>query len=205
MFRPQTGRTIARGLSTLIALCTWGNIDAKEPLDPTTIPKYVESLVIPPAMPRTAVLVERGGKNVDYYEIAVRQFEQQILPTGLPATTVWSYGSVNHAGTFNYPAFTIEATHRRPVRIKWINGLVDTDGNFLPHLLAVDQTLHWANPPGPIDDHGVDPTPYRGPVPIVTHVHGGHTTDNSDGFAEAWYLPNANNIDDYTPVGSWYE
>ena len=37
---------------------------------------------------------------------------------------------------------------RRPVRVKWINGLVDANGNFLPHLLPVDQTLHWANPPG---------------------------------------------------------
>ena len=54
-------------------------------------------------MPRTS----RG--RVDYYEIAVRQFEQQILPDDLPSTTVWSYGSVNHPGTFNYPAFTIEA------------------------------------------------------------------------------------------------
>ena len=36
----------------------------------------------------------------------------------------------------------------RPVRVKWINELVDADGNYLPHLLPVDPTLHWANPPG---------------------------------------------------------
>ena len=30
----------------------------------------------------------------------------------MPATTVWSYGSVNHPGTFNYPAFTIEAQYK---------------------------------------------------------------------------------------------
>ena len=34
----------------------------------------------------------RGGKNVDYYEISMRQFAQQILPAGMPATTVWGYG-----------------------------------------------------------------------------------------------------------------
>ena len=62
-------------------------------------------------------------------------------------TTVWSYGSVNHSGTFNYPAFTIEANFQLPVRVKWINGLVDSSGNFRPHLLPVDPTLHWANPP----------------------------------------------------------
>ena len=36
----------------------------------------------------------------------------------------------------------------RPVRVKWINDLVDANGNYLPHLLPVDPTLHWANPPG---------------------------------------------------------
>src|SRR6188474_1112580 len=79
-------------------------------LDPGTIPKYQLPLVIPPAMPRTAKLRAPGGnKSIDYYEIAVRQFSQQILPPGLPPTTVWGYGSVNHPGTFNYPSFTIEA------------------------------------------------------------------------------------------------
>ena len=29
---------------------------------------------------------------------------------------------------------------------------------------------------------------------MVTHVHGAHTTDDSDGFTEAWYLPAAKNI-----------
>ncbi len=118
-------------------------------LDPLSVPKFVTPLVIPPAMPRTSKLVVRGGKNVDYYEIAVRQFQLHILPQsmGLP-TTVWSYGSVNHPGTFNYPAFTIEAKWSAPVRVKWINQLVDASGDYLPHLLPIDQTLHWANPPG---------------------------------------------------------
>src|SRR4029453_6740896 len=67
-------------------------------LDPNTIPKYVEPLVIPPAMPRTGVIPMPGRKKIDYYEIAVRQFQQHILPAsmGLAPTTVWSYGSVNH-------------------------------------------------------------------------------------------------------------
>jgi spore coat protein A, manganese oxidase len=123
---------------------------------------------------------------------------------------VWSYLSLaDPAGTQNYPAFTIEARYDRPVWVKWVNGLVDEHGNFLPHLLPVDQTLHWANPPGGIggrDDEGTARVPYRGPVPIVTHVHGAHTSDESDGYAEAWYLPTANNIPaDFAEVGTWYE
>ena len=34
------------------------------------------------------------------------------------------------------------------MRVKWINDLKDANGNYLPHLLPVDPTLHWANPPG---------------------------------------------------------
>ena len=36
----------------------------------------------------------------------------------------------------------------RPVQVKWINDLKGGGGAFLPHLLPVDPTLHWANPPG---------------------------------------------------------
>ena len=181
-------------------------------LDPLTIPKYVTPLVIPPPMPKTS-----SAGNLDYYEIAVRQFEQQILPPAdifnspLPPTTVWSYGSANHPGTFNYPAFTIEATVDKPVRVKWINDLKDASGNFLPHLLAVDRSLHWANPEmllcmdgtartdcRPDESNGeILQQPYLGPVPIVTHVHGAHVGPESDGFAEAWFLPAANDI----PIG----
>jgi len=175
-------------------------------LDLSTVDKYVMPMIIPPAMPLTS-----EGK-VDYYEIAVRQFKQQILPQGMPMTTVWSYGSANHPGTFNYPAFTIEAKFNKPVRVKWINDLKDAQGNYLPHLLPVDPTLHWANPPGGEEGRDMQPIfkktpgPYTGPVPVVTHVHGAHADQQSDGYPEAWYLPNANNIPgDYAMVGTWYE
>jgi bilirubin oxidase len=179
-------------------------------LDPASIPKYAASLVIPPAMPRSGKLSAKKGTRIDYYRIGVRQFEQQILPAvlGLGPTKVWSYGSVDHPETFNYPAFTIEATWEKPVRVKWINELLKPDGSFRPHLLPVDQTLHWANPPGGIhrrDGHGTDQEAYRGPVPIVTHLHGGHSDQQSDGFPEAWYLPKARNIPGgYARVGSKY-
>jgi FtsP/CotA-like multicopper oxidase with cupredoxin domain len=180
-------------------------------LPPASIPKYFTQLVIPPAMPRTSEISTMGAKAIDYYEIAVRQFQQHILPQsmGLPPTTVWSYGSINHPVSFNYPAFTIEAKWMAPVRVKWMNQLVDANGNYLPHLLPIDQTLHWANPPGGPgrrDSEARDPTPYTGPVPIVTHLHGGHSTQESDGFAEAWFLPAAKNIPaGYATVGSYYK
>jgi FtsP/CotA-like multicopper oxidase with cupredoxin domain len=178
-------------------------------LDLTSVPKFVTPLVIPPAMPRTGQL-NQGGESIDYYKIGVRQFQQHILPESMDKpTTVWSYGSVTFPATFNYPAFTIEADWRTAVRVKWVNQLVDADGNYLQHLLPIDQTLHWANPPGGpggTDMETLDPTPYKGPVPIVTHLHGGHSGQESDGFPEAWFLPAANNIPaGYATVGSHYD
>ena len=174
-------------------------------LDPATVPKYQTPLLIPPVMPKADTIVRRG-QTVDYYEISMKQFAQQILPAGLPATTVWGYGAVKSASPsglllHNAPSLTIEAQVNRPVRVKWINDLKDADGNYLPHLLPVDQTLHWANPPGGVTGRDTRPTftetpgPYTGPVPIVTHVHGAvGVADDSDGYAEAWYLPAAKNI-----------
>jgi FtsP/CotA-like multicopper oxidase with cupredoxin domain len=180
------------------------------------IEKYLTPLLVPPAMPRAGKITRRGAKNIDYYEIAVRQFSQQILPQGLPPTTVWGYGPAvaqNGPAIFNAPSLTIEAKHNAPVRIRWINELMDAAGNYLPHLLPVDPTLHWANPPGGYSERDTRPTfaatpdRYMGPVPIVTHVHGAAGVgDESDGYAEAWYLPAAEKIPSgYATEGTWYE
>jgi spore coat protein A len=187
-------------------------------LAPEQIPKYVSALLIPPVMPRAGTVKRRGGANIDYYEISMRQFRQQILPVGMPATAVWGYGAVSARSerglkVHNAPSLTIEARWNRPVRVKWINDLVDSDGHYLPHLLPVDPTLHWANPPG--GRTGRDgrpssletPRPYTGPVPMVTHLHGAVAVgDESDGYPEAWYLPAAENIPTgYAETGTWYE
>jgi spore coat protein A len=187
-------------------------------LDPNDVSKYVTPMLIPPVMPRAAVITAPGGKPVDYYEISMRQFAQQILPAGMPQTTVWGYGGksaqsnrgllIHHA-----PSLTIEAAVNRPVRIKWINELLEANGHFLQHLLPVDPTLHWANPPGGTSGRDSRPTftetpeRYTGPVPIVTHVHGAvGVHDDSDGYAEAWYLPAANNIPGgFAREGTWYD
>ena len=211
-------------------------------LDPLTIPKYVQPLVIPPVMNNT-------GTTNDY-DIAVRQFKQQILPGGIwntingradafPPTTVWSYGpaadplpdSATLGGgvgiapapnsQFNYPAYTVENTVNTPTTVDWMNELVaidpatgfpyavgDPNRTFLRHILPIDRSLHWANPellpcadgttrtdcrPDPANG-AILQQPYLGPVPIVTHVHGAHVNPNSDGYPEAWWLPNASNI-----------
>ena len=201
-------------------------------LDPHLVPKFQTPLLIPPVMPKAGRLVQRGGKNIDYYEISVKQISQQILPPVLPETTVWGYGAVTADRkrgllVHNAPSLTIEARWNTPVRVKWINDLKNARGDFLPHLLPVDPTLHWANPPGGLEGRDMRPefsgktyvaladltdpntqyTRYTGPVPLVTHVHGAvGVGDESDGYAEAWYLPNAGDIPaGFAREGTWYE
>ena len=201
-------------------------------LDPNLVPKFQTPMLVPPVMPRAGKLVQRGGKNVDYYEISMKQIRQQILPAGLPQTTVWGYGAIasnSNRGLLlhNAPSLTIEAKWSTPVRVKWINDLKDSNGDFLPHLLPVDPTLHWANPSGGATDRDMRPdftgktyvpiesftdpntqyTRYIGPVPVVTHVHGAvGVGDESDGYTEAWYLPDAKNIPaGFAHEGTWYD
>jgi FtsP/CotA-like multicopper oxidase with cupredoxin domain len=195
-------------------------------LDPCSIPKYVTPLVIPPVMNNNG----EAGK----YDIAVRQFKQQILPGGIwntvngrkdkfKATKLWSYGPAADktpkvapvpaaTSQFNYPAFTIETNSNVPIDVRWINDLVDNEGEFLTHLLPVDQTVHWANPPQECksglqetDCAGTNPNNYKGPVPIVTHVHGAHVAPDSDGYPEAWWLPAATNIDGFATSGRLFD
>ena len=204
-------------------------------LDPTLVPKYQDFLIIPPVMPsvsRKADLPQSQQVTTAWdskYEIAVKQFDQQILPPPLPKTTVWSYGNLlgpepgQPGSTFNYPAFTVEVRRDEISRVVWTNGLVDASGGYLPHLLPVDRTLHWANPellkcmeggyhtdctPDTNDPYNAEilGQPYFGPVPMVTHVHGAHVEPHSDGYPEAWWLPAASNIPaDYDRIGSNYD
>jgi FtsP/CotA-like multicopper oxidase with cupredoxin domain len=201
------------GLLMLLNTSTFAQALPGGKVDPTTIPKYVIPLVIPPVM--------NNDGAADSYDIAVRQFKQQILPGGIwntlnnrndnfKATQVWSYGPAadvtptvapDPASQFNYPAYTVETMSHTQVDVRWINDLVDTKGKYLPHLLPIDQTVHWANPSMDCKDGtkrtdcaGVDPGVYDGPVPIVTHVHGAHVDPHSDGYPEAWWLPAAKNI-----------
>ena len=188
-------------------------------LDPLTIPKYVTPLVIPP------VLHDDGGVGMSV-EVALRQITQQVLPpidvngNPLPPTPLWAYGDPANPATFNNPGFTIEVTKDVVTEVTWINDLVDDTGAFLPHIIQdaagnpiVDQTLHWAAPNQDCldgiprtDCRGASAAPYTGPIPMVTHVHGAHVNPTSDGYPEAWWLPDANNIPaGYATTGTFYD
>jgi spore coat protein A len=195
-------------------------------LDPLTVPKYVTPLVIPPVMNN-----DGSDQSYDIAVRAFSQqiLPGGIWNTlngrndQFPATPVWSYGPAQDPtpavapdpnSQFNYPAYTLETLSGTAVDVRWLNQLVanpdacsfnspvgDPDCNYRSHLLSIDQTLHWANPPRDCregaprtDCAGDDPDRYEGPVPIITHVHGAHVDSHSDGYPEAWWLPRAGNI-----------
>jgi spore coat protein A len=159
-------------------------------LDPATQPRFVNPLPNPLA-PGFAFVPDSTTGGVDRYDIAIRQFTQHLglydaAGNPLP-TTVWGYGTATQPPT--YPGRTIHARRDRPVVVRWRNELATAAGP-LPHLLPVDPTVHWAlEEPGEhsIGDgaHG----PYLGPIPVVTHLHGGHTRSDSDGLPDAWFTP----------------
>jgi bilirubin oxidase len=174
-------------------------------ITPSSIPKYVTPLFVLPAMPPS-------GNGGNAWSVAARQFKQQILPAGFPSTTVFGMGSTTNPATNHAPAYTIEAKVNELSRVTWANQLVDSSGNYLPHLLPVDPTLHWANPPGGTSGRDSQPvftsTPsaYTGPIPFTVHLHGSHDFEENDGYPESWFLPVAKNIPSgYATVGSFYD
>jgi bilirubin oxidase len=177
-------------------------------IDPTTIPKYVTPLFILPQMPP----VSTSSAGVVTYSVSARRFTQQVLPAGLPATTVQGFGATGDPATDHMPGYTLEAKAGVQSRVTWVNDFVDSAGDYLPQMLTVDPTLHWSNPPGGVDSRDSTPAftetppPYAGPQTLIVHHHGAHDFEESDGHPESWYLPNAKNIPaGHAAVGSFYD
>jgi FtsP/CotA-like multicopper oxidase with cupredoxin domain len=191
-------------------------------LNPSAVPKFVDPL------PRVCGLIQTPhcillattstANNIDKYDVAARQFQQQILPAGFGKTTVWGFGP-NTTGTvvcgeggvttncFHTPAASIKATYHREVRVNWINDLLCHSGDsgcapgaFIqyPSGVPVDTEMHWANPPQACangtgtDCKGLGGN-YLGPVPLIVHLHGISAGSESDGIPEAWNLPSSSN------------
>ncbi|MBD1372910.1 multicopper oxidase domain-containing protein [Hazenella sp. IB182357] len=168
-----------------------------KPLDPNSIPKYVNFLPIPFIFKPSIEFDERTGKVKSHkYTVNITEHIQQILPFGFPETKVFSYEGLVH---FKYggqrivrstPGPTFEALRNIPIHVQWVNNLTN------PHFLPVDPTLHWANPnqfPPPSPPFIPFPPGYpqaQFPIPTVTHLHGGETSSDSDGHPEAWFTHN---------------
>jgi spore coat protein A len=160
-------------------------------LDPATQPKFVNELpdALAPGFiyePSTSPI---DGK--DLYEIGMYQFVQDLglrdpanPLTKLSPVKVWGYGQ----GQGTYPGKTFIAQSNTPIYVKWINSLPPDAWKLLP----IDTSLTWANPNRLPTQPGV----YEGPIPVVPHLHGGHTESLSDGLPDAWFTPADQNATD---------
>jgi FtsP/CotA-like multicopper oxidase with cupredoxin domain len=177
-----------------------------QPLDPNTVPKFVNQLTRPATFAPIGTQFDRQlGKNVPLYQVTMVQTTQQILPPGFPKTPIFAYsGQANVAApgqpqniqnVASSPGPTFEATANQRLFVHYINEL---EG---PHMFPVDPTIHAANPnnapiPQPpfVDASGnlLVPFPpgypqFQSPIVVVPHLHGGYTPSASDGFPESWF------------------
>jgi len=147
---------------------------AQTHLDPNTLTRYVDPLPAPAKLSGTVAQT-----------ITISEFTQQVLPSNFTAgpyggkTLVWGYNN-------SYPGPTVEARTGTAFPASYVNNLNN------PALLAnlpIDQTLHWADPLGCNMAPSCDGQRYTGPVPVVTHLHGGEVPSAFDGGPESWFTP----------------
>jgi len=154
--------------------------------DPALQPKFVNFVPDALAPGFKFDLRYNRGKSTSV-KVGVGPSIQQtgLLNGGVPVSTpVFGYGTPSSG--FTWPGRTFEVMSGKPISVKWENKLVDPlTGMPLNHLLPVDTSLHWAySLPG----YNLSSIPVDG-VPIVAHLHGGHTTAIYDGNPEYFFSP----------------
>jgi FtsP/CotA-like multicopper oxidase with cupredoxin domain len=153
--------------------------------DPALQPMFVN--LVPNAMDPGFMF---SAKNPSKQKIKVAvgpssQMTGLVDAAGAPvATPIFGYGLPNLG--YTWPGRTIEAQTGVPVEVTWENKLIDPiTGAPLMHLLPVDTSLHWAYS---LMGYQANSIAADG-VPIVAHLHGGHTDFQFDGNPEFFFSP----------------
>jgi FtsP/CotA-like multicopper oxidase with cupredoxin domain len=170
------------------------------PLDPLTIPKFVNQLMGPPPVYEQIVPNQYAVNMTEFFQQILPTKDEFGVPTGFPMTKVWGYGGPAKdavTGAYlgyveNSPGPSFEVTKGTGIWVNWTN-MITTPLQF-----GVDPTLHWSNPnqiamPGPGTWPIPPPAPaddYWGaqsPATLVPHLHGGEVPPVSDGGPDAWW------------------
>lgn len=174
---------------------------AQMPLPGNAIPQFAQPL------PKLSV----AGGTIDTVfgnqrlEIRMCEFDAKVLPRGTfapgaqPATRVWGYIVGTGCPTTLQDTYTgpvIVNVRGTPTPITFINALGSTaTTGVLAYKNSVDQTLHWADP-FRLGCEMTDTVPpfespcaqnYSGPIPAVTHLHGGEVPPEIDGGPDSWF------------------
>lgn len=158
--------------------------------DPALQPKF--AYVVPNALdPAFRFLPDQLGQ----YNVAVRPGVQQTglvhPPSGrLLSTPIWGY-SDERGPTWPGRTFQVKranVTGQPWTEVRWANELF-----VRSHLLPIDTSVHWCySLHGASSANGEDYSQYsigKDGVPIITHVHGGHSEFQFDGNPEFFYSP----------------
>jgi FtsP/CotA-like multicopper oxidase with cupredoxin domain len=147
--------------------------------DPALQPKFANP--VPNALdPGFRYAKDRQGR----YKVQVRTGLHDaglVNASGSPIMTpIYGYSDQASRLPATWPGRTFEVQRSAdPVRVIWNNGLKDGP----EHLLPVDESLHWCYS---LKGYGGKSITKDG-VPIITHVHGGHTDWQFDGNPEFFY------------------
>ena len=184
--------TAALGIASLLALSLLGaaaRVAAQPvPLDPLSIPKFVDPMPMPLRVPVT------GTSKAAPLEISLHEFQQKLLPASMytplaapwnAGSYLWCYKAAGYPQTF--PGPTLVARRGVPAFIHYVNSIQGPGGAspVLQSLIEVDQTIDWADPLPDLDDFAA----YDGPAPAVAHLHGGEVPSAFDGGPDAWWTP----------------
>ena len=145
---------------------------ARPALDASELERFVDALSVPSAAKSVKMRASprNAAKKIPYYRIAIREFEQKVHRDVKPAK-MWGY-----AGSFPGPTF--ESRKGEEVLVEWANELPEK------HFLPIDHNLHGAERDLP-------------EVRVVSHLHGGKVTPESDGYPENWFTPGKSAICHY--------
>jgi spore coat protein A, manganese oxidase len=181
-------------------------------LDPTVtkIPQFVDPM--PHFAPGLRVNAKAGGDLL----IKAVPNQQVALSTGTHLPNGKTIGVDPGAGLGDYltyqifqngkavslplwPSFTIEAAYGKELKVQYENDLFGlTYPDFNVWTPDPDQTKTrnfnlWGDQTLMSNGYTLNGDPYmnayQGPIPMVTHLHGGEIPSNSDGGPMAWFMP----------------
>jgi len=147
--------------------------------DPALQPKFVN--MVPNALHPSFKFKQMRGRN--NYRVGMYEIDHAtglVDPAGKPLTTrVWGYGYDNARGA-TWPGRTFEVkSGPDTTTVNWFNNLPKA------HLLPVDSSLHWCYSLPGYDNYSIA----NDGVPVIPHLHGGHTDYQFDGNPEYFLTP----------------
>ena len=148
--------------------------------DPAAQPKFVNP--VPDALaPAFKYIPDKSNKNKETFTVGVGPTTQWtgLMNGGAQVyTPLYGYGQ---GGVYTWPGKTFEVQSGKKTEVRWTNDLAGIG----QHLLPVDTSLHWAYSLMGYEQYSIA----ANGVPIVAHLHGGHTNYQFDGNPEYFFSP----------------